>query len=368
MRTNYAPNPAKITVIGLGGGGCNAVARMVADGIPGVDFVAANTDAQALDLLEVPIKVRLGEELTKGLGVGGDPELGRQAAEEAREKLGTFVEGADMVFITAGMGGGTGTGAAPIVAEQAKEAGALTIAVMTKPFGFEGAKRTEVANTGIAHLMKKVDTLVVIPNDRLFSISGEKTRAQDAFKTADAVLQYGVQGIAGLITTPGMINVDFADVKSVMKEAGPAWMSIGWGSGQNRAADAAKSALDSPLLEVSIDGAKGILFNLVGSDNLTLSEVREAASVISQKADPEANIIFGVVFDPDMEKDVQMTLIATGFADKTNVLSAEDQGYEQVENDLDIPAFLRRSISSQRRQGTTVNNKLHSLRDQFPSL
>ncbi len=370
MKRAIAPSPAKIKVLGLGGGGCNAVSRMVSDGIPGVDFIAVNSDAQALELIEAPVKVQIGREITKGLGVGGDPELGRQAAEENREELAELIGGADMVFLTAGLGGGTGTGAAPVVAELAKESGALTIAVVTKPFAFEGARRMQVAKKGIAQLINRVDTLVVIPNDRLFSVSTDKTLMNEAFKTADAVLQYGVQGIAEVITVPGMINLDFADVKAIMKDAGPAWMSIGWGSGQNRAVEAANNALASPLLEVSVEGAKGILFNVTAGKDLTLHEVREAAAVISRKADPEANIIFGVVFSPDTEKQLRLTLIATGFTNQ-GVISAEEElehlGLEG-ESELDIPSFLRRSVLSQRERATTLTSKVHSLRDQFPAL
>lgn len=365
-----APNPARIKVVGLGGGGCNAISRMVNDGIPGVDFIAANSDAQALELVDAPTKIRLGEEFTGGLGVGGDPEQGQKAMEESKEEMAKLIEGADMVFITAGLGGGTGTGAAPIVAEQAKEAGALTIGVVTKPFGFEGAQRMVVAKKGISQLLNKVDTLIVIPNDQLFTISTHRTLMQEAFKMADQVLQYGVQGIAELITIPGMINLDFADVKSIMKEAGPAWMSIGWGSGERRTVESANKALSSSLLEVSIDGAKGILFNVTAGRDLTLHEVREAAAIVSRKADPEANIIFGVVFNPEMGKEVRLTLIATGFASEKTISPEEER--EQLgldrESELDIPSFLRRSLRSRQEKGTTFSTETHSLREQFPGL
>jgi len=269
-KASYVPNPAKIKVIGLGGGGCNAITRMVREGIQGVEFIGINTDAQALAITEAPTRIQLGERLTKGLGVGGDHNLGQKAAEESRGELKEILTGADMVFITAGMGGGTGTGAAPTIAEIAKQAEALTIAVVTKPFSFEGVRRTEVAEHGIAQLLDKVDTLIIIPNDRLLDLCEQQTAVDNAFKMADDVLRHGVQAIAEVIIVPGLINLDFADVKTVMKDAGPAWMSIGTGQGKNRASDAAKEALASPLLDVSIQGAEGVLFNVVGSESLTL--------------------------------------------------------------------------------------------------
>ncbi|GAI10487.1 unnamed protein product, partial [marine sediment metagenome] len=267
-------------------------------------------------ITEAPICIQLGQKLTKGLGVGGDHAQGEKAAEESRDELKEIASGADMVFITCGMGGGTGTGAAPVVAEIAKQSGALTIAVVTRPFTFEGAHRCQVSDEGIAHLLGKVDTLIIIPNDRLLELCDQKTAVDNAFKLADDVLHHGVQAIAEVITVPGLINLDFADVKAVMRDAGPAWMSIGRGSGQNRAVDAAKEALASPLLDVSIDGSKGVLFNVVGGSSLTLFEVNEAAEVIKQAVDPEANIIFGVAHDPSMDKEIKITLIATGFVSK----------------------------------------------------
>ena len=324
-KTSYAPNPAKIKVIGLGGGGCNAVTRMVREKIDGVEFIAMNTDSQALAITEAPIRVQLGERSSRGLGVGGDHNLGTKAAEENRDELKELVTGADMVFVTCGMGGGTGTGAAPVVAEIAKQSGALTIAVVTKPFTFEGSHRTKVAEDGISRLLGKVDTLIIIPNDRLLDLCDAKTGVDSAFKMADDVLRHGVQAIAEVIVVPGLINLDFADVKAVMQDAGPAWMSIGRGSGQNRAVDAAKEALASPMLDVSVNGSKGVLFNIVGGSSLTLMEVNHAAEVIRQAVDPEANIIFGVAHDPCMDKEVRITLIATGFVTKTGMPEAGDE-------------------------------------------
>src|SRR3989338_2703187 len=313
-RSSFTMNPAKIKVIGLGGGGSNAVSRMVQEQILGVEFIAANTDAQALAVAEAPVRIQIGERLTRGLGAGGDNTFGQRAAEESRDEFREALAGSDMVFITAGMGGGTGTGSAPVVAEIAKQTGALTIAVVTKPFSFEGAHRCRVAEEGIAQLLGKVDTLIIIPNDRLLDMCDRKTGVDNAFKLADDVLRQGVQAISEVITVPGIINLDFADVKAVMKGAGPAWMSIGRGSVQNRAADAAKEALSSPLLDVSASGSRGVLFNIVGGNNLTLFEVNQAAEVIKAAVDPEANIIFGVARDTTMDKEVKITLIATGFA------------------------------------------------------
>jgi len=365
-KTTFSPNPAKIKVIGLGGGGCNAVTRMVREQIQGVEFIGMNTDAQALSITEAPIRVQLGEKLTKGLGVGGDHVMGQKAAEENRDELTELLSGSDMVFVTCGMGGGTGTGAAPVVAEVSKQTGALTIAVVTKPFTFEGAHRNEVAEDGIVRLLGKVDTLIIIPNDRLLDLCDQKTVVDNAFKLADDVLRHGVQAIAEVITVPGLINLDFADVKAVMKDAGPAWMSMGIGSSKNRAADAATEALASPLLDVSVEGAKGVLFNVAGGSGLTLFEVNEAADVIKQAVDPEANIIFGVVQDPSMGEEVRITLIATGFTSKLGLagVSREDEfnellrGLRGKEEELDTPAFLRRPLFSHRRQPITQATKL----------
>jgi cell division protein FtsZ len=365
-KTSFVPNPARIKVIGLGGGGCNAITRMVQEEIHGVEFIAMNTDAQAMALAEAPIRIQLGEKLTRGLGVGGDRALGQKAAEESRDELREVVAGSDMIFITAGMGGGTGTGAAPVVAEIAKQSGALTIAVVTKPFTFEGMHRCQVAEEGIVGLLGKVDTLIIIPNDRLLDLCDQKTGVDNAFKMADDVLRHGVQAISEVITVPGLINLDFADVKAVMKDAGPAWMSVGRGSGQNRAIDAAKEALASPLLDVSVSGSKGVLFNVVGGSNLTLFEVNEAASVIRQAVDPEANIIFGVARDPSMDKEIKITLIATGFVTSQGMVGlGKDEeltqllaGIKKSEDELDVPSFLRRPMVSHRRQAITPSTNI----------
>jgi len=307
-------NFAKIRVIGIGGGGTNALGSMIANGtIHNVDFVAVNTDAQALLLNKADTKIQIGEVFTKGLGSGGDPEIGRQAAEESREKIKSALEGSDMVFLTAGMGGGTGTGATPVIAEIAKEVGALTVAVVTKPFMFEGTRRMVSAEEGIDNLKDKVDTLIVIPNQRILDVVDRKLSLLDAFKVADSVLTQGVQGISEIITVPGLINVDFADVKNIMSDAGSALMGIGSGIGENRAQAAARSAIASPLLEISMEGARGVLFNVVGGADLTMTEVDEAAKIISSAADPDANIIFGATIDETMHDQIRITVVATGF-------------------------------------------------------
>jgi len=364
-KTSFVPNPAKIKVIGLGGGGCNAITRMVREEIQGVEFIAVNTDAQALAITEAPTRIQLGEKLTKGLGVGGDHSMGQKAAEESRDELKELVSGADMVFVTCGMGGGTGTGAAPVIAETAKQSGALTIAVVTRPFTFEGIHRCQVSDEGIARLLGKVDTLIIIPNDRLLDLCDQKTDVDNAFKLADDVLRHGVQAISEVITVPGLINLDFADVKAVMKDAGPAWMSIGTGSGKNRAVDAAREALASSLLDVSIDGSRGVLFNVVGGSSLTLFEVNEAAEVIQQAVDPEANIIFGVAHDPNMDNELRITLVATGFASKAGLADTGEEDEQtqllkslKSEEELDVPSFLRRPLFSHRRQAITPSTKL----------
>jgi len=305
---------AKIKVIGIGGGGNNAVASMVTTGrIKGVEFVAINTDSQALLNNPATTKVQIGENLTKGLGSGADPEVGHQAAQESREKIKELLMDTDMVFITAGMGGGTGTGGAPIIAELAKEAGALTVAVVTKPFAFEGIRRMSVAEDGIEDLKSKVDTLIVIPNQKLMDVVDKKMTLQEAFRVADSVLGQGVQGISDLITVSGLINVDFADVRAIMTDAGTALMGVGMGTGENRAQMAARTAISSPLLEVKIDGARGILFNITGGPSLTMNEVSEAAEMISTHADPDANIIFGATIDEAMGDQIKISVIATGF-------------------------------------------------------
>ena len=307
-------NFAKIRVVGIGGGGSNAISSMIASGsIKGVDFVAVNTDAQALLLNQADTKIQIGDQFTEGLGSGGDPEIGRQAAEESREKIKHMLTGSNMVFLTAGMGGGTGTGATAIVAEIAKEIGALTVAVVTKPFMFEGTRRMVTAEEGIDNLKDKVDTLIVIPNQRILDVIDRKLSLRDAFKVADSVLNQGVQGISEIITMPGDINVDFADVKSIMSDAGSALMGIGSGIGENRAQTAARSAISSPLLEISMDGARGVLFNIVGGADMTMTEVDEAAKIINAAADPDANIIFGVRTDDSMHDQIRITVVATGF-------------------------------------------------------
>ena len=340
---------AQIKVIGVGGGGCNAVARMYLERIPGVEYLAVNTDAQHLLRSDIPIKIRIGEKLTRGLGVGGDPAIGREAGEESREELYEAVRGADMVFIAAGMGGGTGTGAAPVVAEIAKETGALTIAVVTKPFSFEGRKRGKQGEDGAHNLKDKVDTLITIPNDRLTAICDEKMTADNAFKLADEVLRQGVQSIAELVAVPGEINLDFADVKTIMSGAGPAWMAIGNARGDDRAVGAARAAINSPMLDVSIEGARGVLFNITGGSDLTLKEVQEAADVVSQAVDPEANIIFGMVTDLKMDDEVRVTIIATGFPTVENASLRDDVISDFLrealgeESELDLPPFIRSS-------------------------
>lgn len=305
---------AKIRVIGIGGGGNNAVNSMVDSGsIQGVDFIGINTDAQALLDSKSNTKIQIGENLTRGLGSGGNPEMGREAAEESREKIKDLLEGSDMVFLTAGMGGGTGTGATPVIAEVAQEVGALTVAVVTKPFMFEGTRRMVSAEEGIEELKDKVDTLIVIPNQRILEVVDKKLSLLEAFKVADSVLTHGVQGISDLITVSGLINVDFADVKSIMTSSGTALMGIGVGVGENRAQLAAKQATSSPLLEVTMEGARGVLFNITGSSDLSMAEVDEASRIISKAADPDANIIFGATIDEELHDQIKITVIATGF-------------------------------------------------------
>jgi cell division protein FtsZ len=340
---------AQIKVVGIGGGGSNAVNRMIQTGVQGVEFIAVNTDAQALLMSESPHKIRIGDKLTRGLGAGGNPEVGARAAEESSEDLYEALKDADMVFITAGMGGGTGTGAAPIIAQIAREVGALTIGVVTRPFGFEGGRRQDVAEDGVSNLRDKVDTLIVIPNDRLLQIVDKKTTVEQAFRVADDVLRQGIQGISELITVPGLINLDFADVRTIMAEGGSALMAIGRGSGDARAVDAAKAAIASPLLDITITGAQGVLFNVCGGDDLTLFEVNEAAEVIREAADPDANIIFGAVINPNMQGDCQITVIATGVdgrrSSRITTSKIRDFPIRAAEGDeLDIPPFLRRRM------------------------
>lgn len=336
---------ANIKVIGIGGAGNNAINRMVEAGLKGVEFIAVNTDAQALYLSKADKKIQIGEKLTKGLGAGANPEIGRKAAEESKDIVEEALKGADMIFITAGMGGGTGTGAAPIIAEVSKNLGVLTVGVVTKPFSFEGKKRMVNAEIGITDIKSNVDTLITIPNDRLLTIAEKKTSIIEAFKLADDVLRQGVQGISDLIAVPGLINLDFADVKTVMQDTGLAHMGIGKGSGETRATDAAKQAISSPLLETSIDGAKGVLLNITGGSNLGLLEVNEAAELIASVADKEANIIFGAVIDEKLQDEIRITVIATGF-DNVKERQPEIEEFEVghfVDEDLEIPAFLRKN-------------------------
>ena len=343
----FTPSPARIKAIGIGGGGSNAITRMVREGIKGVDFIAMNTDGQALALAEAPTRIQLGEKLTRGLGAGGDHKVGAKAAEESCDIVEEIVQGADMVFIAAGMGGGTGTGGIPVVADVAKKSGALTIGVVTKPFAFEGMHRREVAEEGLVQLSNKVDTLIIIPNDRILQLCDAKTTVDNAFRLADDALRLGVQAISEVVTVPGLINLDFADIKSVMKDSGPAWMSVGRASGQSRAAEAAKAAMASPLLDVSINGATGVLFNITGGPSLTLFECNEAAQIIGQAVGPDANIVFGVVFDSKMDSEVRITVIATGFAKTAGggVRSAEElrRLIKGGSDALDMPSFMRRS-------------------------
>lgn len=352
-----APEPesfASIKVVGVGGGGSNAVNRMIQADVRGVEFVAVNTDAQALARTGANRRIQIGDNLTKGLGAGGHPEIGTKAAEETSDAIFEALKESDMIFITAGMGGGTGTGAAPVIAQIAREIGALTIAVVTRPFSFEGTRRREVAEQGIAQLKDKVDTLITIPNDRLLQVVEKKTSIEAAFKVVDDVLRQGIQGISELITVPGLVNLDFADVKTIMSQAGSALMAIGHGEGEARAMEAAKAAIASPLLEVSIDGAKGVLFNITGGPDLTLFEVNEAAEFIASAADKEANIIFGAVIDPRVQGEVRITVIATGFDGRVNAArpaaaAAAPRKLREIVpavhvdiEDIDRPAFLRR--------------------------
>lgn len=354
---------AKIKVIGIGGGGCNAINSMMSiSQIQGVDFIGVNTDAQALLTCAAPVKIQIGDDLTKGLGAGGNPDIGKQAAEESREKIKDVLAEADMVFLTCGEGGGTGTGGTPIIAEISKELGALTVAVVTKPFAFEGARRMVGAEEGILTLKEKVDTLIVIPNQRILDVVDKKMTLVEAFHIVDSVLGQGVTGISDLITLPGLINVDFADVRTIMSNAGSALMGIGTGVGENRATAAARMAISSPLLEISIDGAKGILFNITGGNDLTMSEVDEASKLIAAAVDPDANIIFGATIDEQMVDQVKITVVATGFDEAKKRLKElstkvdERVGREETmlgnadinhggvtgeDDEWDIPAFLR---------------------------
>lgn len=356
MVVNTHPeSAANIKVVGVGGGGSNAVSRMFRERLPGIEYIVVNTDTQALVRSDVPIRIAIGELLTAGKGVGGNPELGAKSAEESREEVHESIRDADMVFVAAGMGGGTGTGAAPVIAEIIKETGALTVGVVTTPFMFEGARRMRTAEAGIDRLKENVDTLLTIPNERLHVISGEEITAENAFRMADDVLRLGVQSIAELVTVPGEINLDFADIQSIMQDAGPAWMSIGWGRGESRAKEAARQAISNPILDVSIEGATGVLFNVTGGSDLRLSELHEAAEVIQRVVDPDANIIFGMANDAKMENEVKLTVIATGFQAFDTLserdeqiralLDSTDSGQDEME-EVDIPPFLRRAFQS----------------------
>ena len=343
---------ATIKVVGVGGGGSNAVNRMYRDRIPEVEYIAVNTDSQALDYSRVPVRLRVGDETARGLGVGGDPSKGRACHEESIDDIREALEGADLVFVAAGMGGGTGTGGSPIVAQAAQEIGALTVGVVTKPFSFEGSLRMKKAIEGIEAMKECVDTLIVIPNDRLLAISDERLTMENAFRMADGILQQGVQSIAELILVPGEINLDFADARAVMENAGPAWMAIGRGTGPDSAVNAAKEAVRSPLLEVSIEGATGVIFNITGGTDLTLDKVHEAAQVISEMVHPDANIIFGSVTDPKLENEVKLTVIATGFPVEDEVVETASIVQAEVEMDaeaLAIPPFLRHHPAARRR-------------------
>ncbi|MGC8816084.1 MAG: cell division protein FtsZ, partial [bacterium] len=331
-----------IKVVGVGGGGSNAVNRLVKDGIKGVDYIAINTDAQALlNLPDEVIKVHIGKNTTKGLGAGSDIELGRKAAEESKDEIRKLIEGSDMLFIAAGMGGGTGTGASPIIASLAKELGILTIAIVTKPFSFEGKIRKIIAEEGITNLKPNVDAMIVIPNDKLFSIADEGTTLLDSFKLADNVIKQGVIGITEIILKPGLINIDFADIQAILKDSGNCWMGIGVGKGENKAEDAAAKAVDSPLLEVKVEGAKRVLFNVIGGVDLTLSEVNKAANIIYQSVDPDAKIIFGATIDENLKNEVKVILIATDFVETPTVSNM----FSSSKNELFGTSSVKQSFS-----------------------
>jgi cell division protein FtsZ len=350
QRVRYDGLP-QIKVVGVGGGGCNAVNRMIDERINGVEFIAVNTDAQALENCKAEVRVRIGDRVTRGLGVGGDPNKGLRAAEESREELFEAVKGAEMVFVTAGMGGGTGTGAAPVVAEVSKEAGALTIALVTRPFDFEGSRRRNRAAEGIDRLQSRVDTLITVPNERLLAVCDQNVTIEEAFDQADDVLRQGIAGISELIVTPGEINLDFNDIRTIMTEAGPALMAIGRAKGENRAVEAARQAIQSPILDIDIHGARGVLFNITGSRTLGLREVHMAAQVIAEVVDPDAEVIFGTATDPEMGDEVKVTVIATGFTSDVEKTLADErirqlriESLEQVA-DTELPTFLRRAIA-----------------------
>jgi cell division protein FtsZ len=347
-KTSHVSSSVKIKVIGVGGAGCNAVTRMVREQIQGIEIIAMNTDAAHLEITEAPVRILLGQKLTRGLGAGGDPAIGRRAAEETREEIEGVLEGADMVFLAAGMGGGTGTGAISVVAEEAKRLGILTIAALTKPFTFEGNRRSLVAEKNITELLPKLDTLILVQNDGLLKVSDKGTSIGGAFYKADEILCHAVQAVAEVITVPGLINLDYADVRAIMKGAGLAWISMGRGSGQNRAADAAREALTSPMLEGGVEGSRGVLFNIAGGQSLTLNEVNNAAKMIGQAVEPEANIIFGVNIDPNLKDELRLTLIATGIASPEERSSAKREAEItrvlktlKTQDGLGVPAYTR---------------------------
>jgi cell division protein FtsZ len=344
---------ARIKVVGVGGAGCNAINRMIAEGIQGIEFVAVNTDGQALLQSSAQTRVRIGDKITRGLGAGGIPEMGKKAAEESADDLYAVLKGSDMIFVTAGMGGGTGTGAAPIITQIGKEVGALSIGVVTRPFMFEGAHRMQSAEAGIQNLKKVADTLIVIPNDRLLQIVDKRASLKDAFSVADDVLRQGVQGISELITVPGLINLDFADIRTIMSEGGAALMAVGHASGEERAAKAAEMAISSELLDITIDGAHGILFNVTGGESLTLFEVNQAAAIIKETAHPDVNLIFGAVIDPAMGDEIRLTVIATGFdstsmharSQRTRFTSALNSGSKEASQSENTETPVRRSLA-----------------------
>ncbi|KIL50387.1 cell division protein FtsZ [Jeotgalibacillus alimentarius] len=358
---------ATIKVIGVGGGGNNAVNRMIEHGVQGVEFIAVNTDAQALNLSKAEIKMQIGGKLTRGLGAGANPEVGKKAAEESREQIEEAIKGADMVFVTAGMGGGTGTGAAPVIAQIARELGSLTVGVVTRPFTFEGRKRATQAAGGISSMKEAVDTLIVIPNDRLLEIVDKSTPMLEAFREADNVLRQGVQGISDLIAVPGLINLDFADVKTIMSNKGSALMGIGIASGENRASEAAKKAISSPLLETAIDGAQGVLMNITGGTNLSLYEVQEAADIVASASDQEVNMIFGSVIDEDLKDEILVTVIATGFSETHNQSKpARPQMGGQVRQQPQPPKREREPVREQHHQREEAPQAEQQPRNQQP--
>ncbi len=344
---------ARIKVVGVGGAGCNAINRMIAEGIQGIEFVAVNTDGQALLQNNAQTRVRIGDKITRGLGAGGVPEMGKKAAEESADELYAVLKGSDMIFVTAGMGGGTGTGAAPIITQIGKEVGALSIGVVTRPFMFEGSHRMQSAEAGIQNLKKVADTLIVIPNDRLLQIVDKRASLKDAFRFADDVLRQGVQGISELITVPGLINLDFADIRTIMSEGGAALMAVGHASGEERAAKAAEMAISSELLDITIDGAHGILFNVTGGESLTLFEVNQAAAIIKETAHPDVNLIFGAVIDPSMGDEIRLTVIATGFdstsmharSQRSRFISALNSGTKEANQSENTENPVRRSLA-----------------------